>query len=377
MITTSTERGHERSSRLRGAWLSALLVPALLGGAPRAALGQEGAAEREVEAEVLEFPEHVTPRTVEAIEKGLRWLARAQGRDGSLRESGGMGSFPVAMSSLAGMAFLGNGDTASRGRYAPVVRRIVRYLVDPRQVRSSGLITASGAGEESRSMYGHGFAVMFLAQALGEEGDPVLERRIRQVLQNGIALTSKAQSGPGGWYYTPDSQSDEGSVTVTQVQALRACQNAGLAVPYEVIRRAVGYIEASAQRDGGIAYSAQSSGSNPGITAAACAVLYNAGEYDSKVALRCLDYCRRQIRVDGLAQGFGHWFYTQLYLSQAYWQAGERDWDGYYPRVRDHLLRSQGADGSWDGDGVGKVYGTSLAITILTLPFERVPLYMR
>ena len=31
----------------------------------------------------------------------------------------------------------------------------------------------------------------------------------------------------------------------------------------------------------------------------------------------------------------------------------------------------------WFGDGVGTVYGTSIALTILQLPHARVPIYMR
>lgn len=327
---------------------------------------------------ILDRPAHVTPRTVQAIERGVRWLATRQRRDGAWVEGGGMGSYPVAMTALAGMAFLGHGDTPTRGKYATTVRRAVTYLTDPRQAsRSNGLITSRGSGEESRSMYGHGFSLMFLAQALGDDGDPLLQRRIIDVLGKGIELTGRAQSGRGGWLYTPDSSGDEGSVTVTQVQALRACRNAGMAVPVRIVRQAVSYIEQSAQPDGGIAYQAGGSGSQPAITAAAVAVLYNAGQYDSPIARRCLDFCRQRIDVRGGGGGFGHWFYTHLYLSQAYWQVGGRDWDTYFPQVRDHLIATQAPDGSWAGDGVGNVYGTAIAVTILTLPYEHVPLYMR
>ena len=65
------------------------------------------------------------------------------------------------------------------------------------------------------------------------------------------------------------------------------------------------------------------------------------------------------------------------YLSQAYWQVGGREWDQYYPAIRDQLIRTQDPKGSWQGDGVGLVYGTAIAVTILSLPYERVPLYMR
>lgn len=360
---------NHRARVLLAAATAAAVVAAPVGVAP--ARAQEA-------DDILERPRHVTPRTVQAVEKGIAWLARQQRRDGAIADGGGnMGAYPVAMTALAGMAFLGHGDTPSTGRYSPVVKRICAFLTDSRQAGRDGLITSRGSGEEGRSMYGHGFSMMFLAQALGDDGDPRLQERIGKVLKAGIELTGRAQSGRGGWLYTPDSGGDEGSVTVTQVQALRACRNAGLAVPVRIVRQAVSYIEQSAQPDGGIAYQAGGSGSQPAISAAAVAVLYNAGDYDSQVARRCLEYCKRNITVGGGGGGFGHWYYMHYYLAQAYWQVGGRDWDAYYPAVREHLLSQQAGDGSWNGDGVGQVYGTSIALTILTLPYEHVPLYMR
>lgn len=352
--------------------------PALLGLALALACSSARAQSQDDPEEVSDLPRLVTPRTQEAIERGIKFLASRQARDGAFRDGGQWGSYPSTMTALAGMAFLSHGDTPSRGRYAEKVKAAVKWLTDPRQAGRNGLITG-GEGEESRSMYGHGFSTMFLACCLGEELEPELEQRIRRVLKAAIELTARAQSQRGGWLYTPDSGGDEGSVTVTQVQALRACRNAGLAIPVAVVKKAVKYIEDSAQPDGGIAYQAGMSGSQPAITAAATAVLYNAGEYDSPVAKRCLDYCRRNIGVGGQAmgRGFGHWFYTHLYMSQAYWQSGGKDWDSYYPALRDHLLRTQSSDGSWQGDGVGLVYGTAIAVTVLSLPYERVPLYMR
>ena len=48
---------------------------------------------------------------------------------------------------------------------------------------------------------------------------------------------------------------DEGAVTITQVQALRACRNAGISIPTKVINKAVKYVVDSANPDGGIRYS--------------------------------------------------------------------------------------------------------------------------
>jgi hypothetical protein len=35
------------------------------------------------------------------------------------------------------------------------------------------------------------------------------------------------------------------------------------------------------------------------------------------------------------------------------------------------------AEGSWDGDGIGKTYGTSIALVILQLPYKYLPVYQR
>ena len=37
----------------------------------------------------------------------------------------------------------------------------------------------------------------------------------------------------------------------------------------------------------------------------------------------------------------------------------------------------QAKDGSWKGGAVGNVYGTSIALTILQLPYALVPIYQR
>ena len=93
------------------------------------------------------------------------------------------------------------------------------------------------------------------------------------------------------------------------------------------------------------------------------AVLYNAGQYDSPMATKAFDYawkhCKPTVSNDG------HYFYTQLYMSQASWQKGDKFWGEYYPAIQRVLLRTQQRNGSWSGDSVGLAYGTSLALLIL------------
>jgi hypothetical protein len=316
-------------------------------------------------------PPGVTRDTRQAIERGLKFLAREQAKDGSWRTGGGYGSYPVAMTGLAGLALVSSGSTMVRGPYAKHVRRAVDYCLSRQQ--PNGLLAA--VAEEARPMYGHGFSMLFLAQVYGMEEDTDRQRRVRTALQRGIALTARSQSRDGGWLYTPDARGDEGSVTITQVQALRACRNAGLHVPKKVIDLAIKYIERSQQADGGIAYRVRSRGSRPALTAAACAVLYNAGSYDSPVAERCFKYALIHCRPT--ASSGGHYFYTQLYMSQAVWQKGDREWSKYYPDIQRFLLRTQQGNGSWQGDGAGLVYGTAIALLILQIPYNNLPILSR
>src|SRR5258708_35347869 len=76
----------------------------------------------------------------------------------------------------------------------------------------------------------------------------------KEAVTAGVELTSRAQSGAGGWTYVPAS-GDEGSVTVTQVQALRAAHNSGFLVPRGTIDEAVRYIERRSPPDGGTTHS--------------------------------------------------------------------------------------------------------------------------
>lgn len=327
-----------------------------------------------VPAQDAVFPPGVNQEVHDAIQRGLQWLSRNQAQDGSWRNAGGYGTYPAAMTGLAGMALLASGATPTRGRYWREVRQSVDFLAknsDPR----NGVISVPA--EEGRSMYGHGFATLYLASVFGMEEDVRKQDRLKRILDKAVALIGAAQSSAGGWIYTPDSSSDEGSVTVTQVQALRACRMGGILVDKKVIDRAVNYIKRCQNPDGSIRYSLGSGNDGrPAITAAGVAVLYNAGVYDDQPFVeKAYEYCKKHIQVQ--VDSTGHHFYTHLYWSQALFQRGGKDWADYFAKMSAWLLKQQKKDGSWDGDGVGSVYGTAIALLILQLPYAMAPIYQR
>lgn len=320
------------------------------------------------------YPRGINREIQEVIQRGLDYLKRSQGNDGCWRNAGGYGSYPAAMTGLAGMALVASGSTPTRGKYWNEVRSSKEFLIKCSDA-STGIICV--AQEEGRSMYGHGFATLYLASVFGMEEDLRKHERLKRALDKAVGLIAAAQSSAGGWIYTPDSNSDEGSVTVTQIQALRACRMAGIVVDKKTIDRAVEYIKRCQNADGSIRYSLNSGGDGrPAITAAGVAVLYNAGLYDDQPFVdKAVKYCKKQIQVT--VDNTGHHYYTHLYWSQALFQRGGSDWADYYGKASAWLLKQQKKDGSWEGDGVGTVYGTAIALIVLQLPYSLVPIYQR
>jgi len=318
------------------------------------------------------LPEGVTIETKEAIDRGLAYLARTQDRQGSWSNRGRFGRYPVAMTALAGVALLMDGNTTTQGRYAPQVDRAARFLV--RSSRADGLIAQDDV--DPRPMYGHGFTMLFLGQLYGMTEDVARAREMHDVLVRAVQLTSQAQSSLGGWIYTPRSGGDEGSVTITQVQALRSCRNAGIAVSKEVIDDAMEYLAIAQNSDGGIRYTASSrGGSRPALTAAAVCCWYNAGDYDNPRAAQAIDYCKDKLKGDARFIGFD--YYAHLYYAQALYVGADPLWEDYFAKRRDYLLARQETDGSWIGEGVGDIYGTAIALVILQLPFNQLPIMQR
>ena len=113
------------------------------------------------------LPKHINRETLKAVRDGLDYLARTQGGDGGWHDAGGQ-AYPVAVSSLAGMAFLAGGNTPTRGHYAQQVKQVTEYLLSCST--DNGLLTGPNQ-ENGRPMHGHGFALMYLASVYGMESN--------------------------------------------------------------------------------------------------------------------------------------------------------------------------------------------------------------
>lgn len=303
-----------------------------------------------------------------AVDRGLKFLAGKQLRTGGWFEK----NHPTAMSSLAGMAFICNGSTTTQGPWAKSIRSCVDFLLA--RSRKNGLISLL---DEDRYTYGHGFAMLFLSQVLGEEEDVDRRDELVEVLQRAVQFSVNAQTKDGGWGYVSGDNFDEGSTTITQVQGLRGCRNAGLVVPKKVIDKARKYIYKCQNEDGGISYSSGSRGSSRApITAAALAALYNAGDYTNKKIPPMWEYCKKNLHNVRSSDSNGWWFYSYLYYSQVVYRQGPEEWEPFKKQLYRRILKDQSGDGSWPGS-YGKVYCSSMNLIMLQLDYGYLPIFQR
>jgi hypothetical protein len=342
----------------------------------------------------------------ETVRKGLDYIAKQQFKDGHWGANGDQ--YPLAMTGLAGMALLMEGSTTREGKYKENIRKAVHWLMERSQRgQRDGLIgNPDHPSETGRYMYGHGFSTLFLASIYGEEDDREVREKLKDILTRAAKYIGNAQSTQGGWFYTSKADGhdqDEGSVTVTQVQALRACKNAGIPVPKDIIEKARKYLKDSTTQNGGVVYSlgrggmrAPVGGERPPLTAAAIACFFNSGDYKDENVKKWFKYCVEKARLHepGAGGRVGHDEYTHYYFAQCVYfinddgwgkmfgnGGGEKaTWSSYRTKMFDHLVRSQQSDGSWGISGtwgIGGVYTAAINCTIMQLDKGTLPIYQR
>ncbi len=309
----------------------------------------------------------MTADTDQAIKSGLTWLARAQNADGSF----GVGAYKgnIAVTSLAGLAFMSAGSSPGRGPYGAALDRAIAYVMD--NTSPAGFIAVVGSSTHG-PMYSHGFGALFLAEAYGTTHRP----EIREKLQKAVRLIIDTQNNEGGWRYQPIRRDADLSVTICQINALRAARNAGIFVPKETVDACLRYVKRSQNPDGGFRYMLQGGASAFPRSAAGVVALQSAGEYDSREVKDGVAYLRQYTREIKLGNRYSHYFYGHYYAAQAMWLRGGADWNDWYPAIRDELLKRQSAAGYWT-DSICNEYGTAMALIILQIPNNYLPIFQR
>jgi hypothetical protein len=326
----------------------------------------------------------ITPASEKALQRGLNWLNQNQG------EAGNWGSNDLGLVSLGALAFLAAGHHNGIGPHGKAADRALQYVIG--NARPSGLLNIASPQFD---MYNHGLSTFVLGQAHGMMND----RKLSPVLDRALKMIVATQCRDGGWTYQARTEivGHDLSLAVMQAKALRSAVDSGLEVPSEVINLAIRGVrgnywpkgvaatapEAEQKRVGG--QFTYNHGQNPTIAMAAAGVvcLQEFGQYDDWRIPKSMDVVTAAIaKLPNAVNQSGRLPfdpYTLYYVGQALYQVGGQRWVDNYPPLRDRLVASQRADGSWVDDQykrgkVGQLFATSVACFILAMPNRYLPI---
>lgn len=315
----------------------------------------------------------ITPELDAAIAKGLKYLEGQQTSDGGFGD--GRYGKNVAVSALAGIALMADGNLPGRGAGGEAVSKCVDYILA--NCTESGLIAAEGA---NGPMYGHGFATLFLGEVYGMTaggGETAQSQKVHEALVKAVHLIEQTQNEQGGWRYNPVPYDADISVTICQIMGLRSARNAGLEVSKATIDRAVEYVRKCQNPDGGFKYQLESGASGWPRSAAGVAALFYAGIYSDDAIDRGIAYLQKEAMPGQAAASKAHYFYGHYYCVQAMYLAGGDAWGKWWPAIREELVKSQNEDGSWEDRSVGYTYATAMSLIILQMPKRYLPIFQK
>ncbi|MGI9015145.1 MAG: prenyltransferase/squalene oxidase repeat-containing protein [Phycisphaerales bacterium] len=311
----------------------------------------------------------MTPELDFCVERGLEFLVDQQRDNGSF----GYGRYEghVGITALACIALMADGHLPGRGVYGDAVERGLRFVLD--HIDETGFI--AGDTVSHGPMYGHGFATLFLGEVHGMNP---FDERVHEALNRAVAIIINSQNDEGGWRYRPVPFDADLSVTICQVMALRSARNAGIKVPKEVIDRAIEYVHAMQNPDGGFRYMLNSGASAWPRTAAGIAALFYSGVHEDDVIDRGLEYLM-STALPGITDRTSepHYFYGHYYAVQAMFLAGGQYWETWWPAIREELIATQLSDGSWPDHYAGGTYATSMSMIILQVPKRYLPIFQK
>ncbi len=312
----------------------------------------------------------------ESIVRALDFLASAQLPEGAWR-SDSYGECTAA-TSLACMAFMSAGHTPGEGPFGDMLNKGIRWGRS-RQEDNGMLVAKRSHGP----MYSHGISTLMLAEAIGmvEESEAKLlkrslERAIKLILES--QAYEKDHRHAGGWRYQVDSRDSDLSATGWQVMALRAAKDVGCDVPAEAIDAAVAYVKNCSTTDKrGFGYQ-PGSGATPTLTGVGITCLEVCGDHDSEEARGGAEW----LKTNSLRLDSNYCYYGIYYTGVGLFKLGGEYAEKSHAHLCEMLLPIQGADGSWFPEhgserGVGKCYGTSLAVLGLAIEYRYLPIYQR
>lgn len=339
----------------------------------------------------------------DAVDRGVRWLASRQAKDGSFPTA--IGGQP-AVTALSAMALMSRGHRPGVGPYGETLDQAIDYCLRCQRDEGCYVVdrTTMPTDQWNRGshtgLYNHAITGLMLGEAYGLT-DTDREDRLKDSIQRALDFARMRQmmKRPGlkpldayGWrYYGHLNMAGKGesdlSVTAWFIMFYRSAKNAEFDVPKQNVTQAIQFVRNCYNpREGAFFYGPypQDRRISRGVTGAGLLCLTLAAEPDPAINAAAgrwlLDHpFSRYNRPHG---PHGRFHYSAYYCSQAMFILGGKHWQQFYPVLAKTMVSHQQSIGSWEREGVrdgqfGQCYTTALAILSLTPPYQLLPIYQR
>ncbi|MCG8587395.1 MAG: terpene cyclase/mutase family protein [Pirellulales bacterium] len=312
----------------------------------------------------------MTKGSEDATRKGNAFLKKCQNRDGGYGQDANSGQSDIGITAMVGLSMLAQGNTPIDGPKSRELRKITEFLLKAVDRMPANDITEQTNTQLQRKIGRHAhsfFAAAFLSQVLGEDWE---SRRVRRALQKLTRVISAAQQEDGTW--------GRGSWapmlgTVMGWVSLRGAHSVGISVQADSEKTARKIVaQMKAFKGGG--WMMQLYKNATGIR-----VLYALGEGNDATAKEMFKKVQDLIhnKANNVFSNAGGEEYIAFHLiTECMLQAGGEDWKRWFPTIREGLVKSQNADGSWTGHHciTSRTFCTAAAILVLQSPNRFLPI---
>ncbi|MCA8997288.1 MAG: terpene cyclase/mutase family protein [Planctomycetaceae bacterium] len=330
----------------------------------------------------------------EAIAAALEWLARQQLSEGnwSLQgpyPDGGSIETLTGATSLALLAFLGDGHTHRSGEHQSVVNQGLQWLI--KQQRPSGDLFDSDEQGREPHFYSHAQGTIVLCEALALTGD----QKLLGPAQRAVQFLIDAQNPVlGGWKYRPLQPDGIGDLSVSGwvLMALHSARMADIPVPLETFLVAEKFLTAVEEESGnGALYKYRpdlpaEESQRHSMTAEGLLCRQWLGWPKHHPAMRRgMAFLVEEKNLPVWARGQRN-LYAWYYTAQTLHNLDGPEWRDWYGRTSSlivkeqlrgswHPFRPQGAFMERSRDG-GRLYLTVMCVLVLETPFRHAPIYL-
>jgi hypothetical protein len=282
----------------------------------------------------------------------------------------------TALTGLALLTYLGAGYTHVEGRYAEVVEKGLKFLLD--QQKPDGDLRG-----RSRvvGMYCHAMATLALCEAYALTGDERLRTRVERAIA--FIVRTRARDGMA-WRYEPGAPTGDTSILGWIVMCLKSAKEVGVSVAGDssVREGALRWLNQVASGDAkGLARYQPWENVTPTMTAEAwvCRQFLGTGG-PGAASTEAAEFLLGHDSDHGPTNMY-YWYYATLAL----YQHGGEPWTKWNAALRDRLIGLQSTSGhqtgSWEPDSSlygakgGRIYSTALAALTLEVYYRYLRLY--